>query len=195
MEIIWLKMENIWLKMEAIWLKMEAIWLKMEVVWPPGARSRLVFTPNRRPMKKRMAPGTSREAPGDPEGPQKSSKNCVFAKKGRSKRWFLLIFSRKAVFYALDAIFHQFSTKNRWKINEKNNTFFQCSACFFEHGDPHETSYFIMRKLLFHFSCICVFSKKKRRKMTPKCKEQFCITKSPKNGPRGPILGPKMDPN
>ena len=32
------------------------------------------------------APGTSPEAPGDPEGPQESTKNRFFAKKGRSKR-------------------------------------------------------------------------------------------------------------
>ena len=32
------------------------------------------------------APGTSREPPGDPEEPQKSTPKRFFAKKGRSKR-------------------------------------------------------------------------------------------------------------
>ena len=158
MEIIWLKMENIWLKMEAIWLKMEAIWLKMEVLEPPGARSRLVFTPNRRPMKKRMAPGTSREAPEDPEGPQKSIRNCLFAKKGRYKRGFLLIFSRKAVFYALDAIFHQFSTKNWWKINEKNQCIFSVQCLFFWAWRPSRNIVFYNAKATFPFFVfLCVF--------------------------------------
>ena len=43
------------------------------------------------------APGTSREPPGDPEGPQKSTPKRFFAKKGRSKREFSALFARKAV--------------------------------------------------------------------------------------------------
>ena len=42
----------------------------------------------------------------------------------------------------------------RWK---KRRVFSHC-ACFFQHCDPHETLYFTIRKLLFHFSCFCVFS-------------------------------------
>ena len=173
MEIIWLKMESIWLKMETIWLKMETIWLKMEVVWllePPGARSS-------HPTEDRWKNGWPPGRPGRPPRTQRDPKNrleiACLLKKGRYKRGFLLIFSRKAVFYALDAFFHQFSTKNRWKINEKNNAFFQCSACFFEHGDPHETSYFTMRKLLFHFSCFCVFSTKNVEKWLQNAKSNF----------------------
>ena len=129
---------------------------------------------------------------GSPLGAQKSQKIDFFPKKpsqGALFHRFLLRMSFSSIFRL---IFSRFWMKNHWK----KTCFFQAPPrTFFQHGDPHETWYFIMRKLLFHFLCFCVFSKKKRRKMTPKCKEQFCITKSPKNGPRGPILGPKMDPN
>ena len=52
------------------------------------------------------APGTSREAPGDPEGRQKSTKKRFFAKEGRSKRGFSSLFVRKAVVQALCTIFY-----------------------------------------------------------------------------------------
>ena len=38
-----------------------------------------------------------------------------------------------------------------WKVDEKTNVLFHSRACFFQTGDPHETLYFTIRKLLFRF--------------------------------------------
>ena len=61
------------------------------------------------------APGTSWEAPGDPEGLQKLTKNRFVAPKGRSKRYFLSIAVQRTVFYVflcdIASIFHEQSTK------------------------------------------------------------------------------------
>ena len=64
-------------------------------------------------------------------------------------------------FHDFASIFHEKSMKNWWK----NKAFFHSIACFFEHGDPHETSYFTIRKLFFHFSYFCFFVLKNRQKM------------------------------
>ena len=103
-------------------------------------------------------PGMSRAAPGNPADPQKSTKNWIVAKKDRSKHVFLWIFVHKHGFLAFCKIFHRFSTRKQRKINEKKRCIFYCGACFFQHGDPHETLCFTMRKLHFHFPCFRIFS-------------------------------------
>ena len=40
-------------------------------------------------------------------------------------------------------------------------------------GDPHETSYFTMRKLRFHFPCFCVFLKRNVEKWSQNAKSNF----------------------
>ena len=139
----------------------------------------------------REAPGTSREPPRDPEGPQKSTPKRFFAKKGRSKREFSSLFARKAVVQPFCKFFSVFFTKNPWKINEKNDTCFHSVARFFEHGDPHETLYFTIWKLLRHFWCSCVLFLKSIKKMAPKFKPQFYFPKAPKSGPGDPFWVPK----
>ena len=62
--------------------------------------------------------------------------------------------------HAFCMTFGWFFAKNQWTNDGKNDAFFRIGACFFQHCDPHETMYFIIRKLLFHFSRFCVFSKK-----------------------------------
>jgi len=63
----------------------------------------------------------------------------------------LSIFVHKAVVRGFSTIWCRYFTKNRRNIKEKLHILFHSGACFLEHGDPHETSYFIARKLLFHF--------------------------------------------
>ena len=134
--------------------------------------------------------------PWGPRGTPKFAKNRFFPEKWRSKRDFSSIFVHKACFHAFCTIFRRFFTENRWKINEKKDTFFDIAACFFQHGDPHETSYFTIRKQLFRFSRFCVFLKKKSiEKSAPKSRPRFFPQKSLKSRPRGPVLGPKMVPN
>ena len=76
------------------------------------------------------APGTSREPPGDPEGPQKSTPNRFFAKKGRSKREFSSLFARKAVVQPFCTFFSVFSRKIDEKSMEKTIHVFTASLVF-----------------------------------------------------------------
>ena len=104
---------------------------------------------------------------------------------------FSSVFVHQACFHAFSTIFRRFFSKNRWKINEKNDTFFRIVACFFQHGDPHETLYFTIRKLLFHFSCFFIFStkiiKNRWENTVPKHDQKMMVWAS--------ILGPKIDEN
>ena len=115
------------------------------------ARFRAQFTMNENNERFCEFSGSSRDGPGDPGGAQKIAKNRFFAEKRRSNRDFSSIFVHQACFHAFSTIFRRFFSKNRRKINEKNDVFFHIGACFFQHGDPHETSYFTIRKLLFSF--------------------------------------------
>ena len=63
----------------------------------------------------------------------------------------LSIFVHKAVVCVFSTIWCRFFTKNRRKIKEKLHRLVHSGACFLEHGDPHETSYFTIRKLLLVF--------------------------------------------
>ena len=69
--------------------------------------------------------------------------------------------------------------------------FFRIVACFFQHGDPHETLYFTIRKLLFHFSRFCVFSKKTSKKTLQNRNHAFSFRNHPKVVPGDPFWDPK----
>ena len=69
--------------------------------------------------------------------------------------------------------------------------FFHTVACFFQHGDPHETLYFTIRKLLFHFSRFCVFSKKTSKKALQNRDHVFSLKNHPKVVPGDPFWDPK----
>ena len=92
-------------------------------------------------------------------------------------------------------IVYRFSTTNEKKINARTKANFHSIARVFEHGDPHETSYFMIRKLLFHVLRFCVFLKKNRGKTCSEIETTFFPQKSPKRRPREPVLGPKTVPN
>ena len=71
-----------------------------------------------------------------------------------------VLFRRFLCTKLVSALFVRFSVGFSQKIDEKSmkkRWFFHIVACFFQHGDPHETLYFITRKLLFQFSRFCVF--------------------------------------
>ena len=89
------------------------------------------------------------------------------------------------------------SKNKRWDeiVHLFSPLFFHCGVCVSEHGDPHETPYFTIRKLLFHFSRFCIFPKKNIEKSAPKSRPRFFLQKSPKSRPRGLVLGPKTVPN
>ena len=154
-----------------------------------GASRGQVFTPNRRPMKKRMAPGTSREAPEDPEGPQKSIRNCLFAKKRALQTWIFVDFFAQGCFLRFGRVFSSIFDEKSMKNQRKKQCIFSVQCLFFWAWRPSRNIVFYNAKATFPFFVFLCFFYKKRQKMTPKCKEQFCITKSPKNDPRGPVFG------
>ena len=82
-----------------------------------------------------------------------------------------------------------------WKINEKSmkktHYLFMPVCVFLEGGDPHETSYFTMRKLLFHFLNLCIFSKISSKSWDNTSKTNFCFKKPSTMAPGGPFWLPK----
>ena len=109
--------------------------------------------------------------PGHPEtplgtlgDPKNSLKIDFLLKNGVPNVIFRRFLCIKLVFTLLTRFFVDFSRKIDEKSMKKKMCFFRIVACFFQHGDPHETLYFTIRKLLFHFSCFCVFSKKTSKK-------------------------------
>ena len=134
----------------------------------PG-RSKSIASAN---PKKTQAPGDAKMLlpgrPGRPRETQRDTKNrpkIVFLlKKGVPSVDVCRFLCARPLFQAFCAMVHRFFTENRWKIDEKNDACFQSVARFFEHGDPHETPRFTIRKLLFHVLCFCIFSKKNSKK-------------------------------
>ena len=129
--------------------------------------------------------------PGTPLGtlgePKNSPKIDFLLKNGVPNVLFRRFLWTKLV----STIFARFFVGFSRKIDEKNNAFLRIVACFFQHGDPHETLYFTIRKLLFHFSRFCVFPKKKRRKTCSEIETTFFPQKSPKCVPGNPFWDPK----
>ena len=134
-------------------------------------------------------PRTSREAPGDPEGHQKSIKNRLFGEKKTFQTWLIALFClHKAMFHVFCSISLRLFTKINEKTEGKRDVQFHRSACFLnmttftKHRILRYESYF----LLF---LVFTFFLKKRQKITPKFKDQLASQKSPKNGVRGTISG------
>ena len=107
-----------------------------------------------------MNSGRLPSCPGRPPETQRESKNrkkSMFCSKRAFQTWFCDDFRTDNRLHVFRVIWHGFSTKETMEKWWKKHACFHSIACFFEQGDPHETSYFTMRKLLFHFSCRCVF--------------------------------------
>ena len=85
--------------------------------------------------------------------------------------------------------FHRFSIAFGWKIDEKTFVFFKPPSHFFQHGDPHETLYFTMRKLLFHFLSFCFFFQKNVQNWV----QNWTQKKIEKNNSTGTQNDPKID--
>ena len=108
-------------------------------------------------------PVTSWKPPGDSEVIQKSKTNRFCGFQRRSKHDFCTILVEITVCTFCVWFGIVFSWKNVEKMMEKHMHVFYSIACFFEQGDPHETSYFTIRKLLFHFLCFCFFLRECRK--------------------------------
>ena len=134
------------------------------------------------------------EAPGRlgrPLGTQRDAKDRLKIDSLVEKRVpnvdSLSIFVHKAVVRGFSTIWCRFFTKNRRKIKEKLHILFHSGACFLEHGDPHETLYFTMRKLLFHFLCFHVFYRKTSKKVLQNSKTDMCPKNRPQMAPGDPF--------
>ena len=113
------------------------------------------------PLKKRIRAlrfFSTSEAPWerflDPGRDPKMAQNRALERKVALRDVFFVDFCR---FSRFSRFLPQFCIDFGRKINENFIVFFQSVCRFLQHGDPHETLYFTVRKLLFHFSCFCVF--------------------------------------
>ena len=114
-------------------------------------------------------------------GPPWEAKNhqkSTFSQKSRPRERFFIDFCCECRF---PRFFDWFLVDFGWKINEKKLVFFKPSSQFFQHGDPHETLYFTIRKLLFRFLSFWFFFSKNWWKNDWK----FHLPKKSKNDPRG----------
>ena len=136
-------------------------------------------------------PGRPGRPPGIQRDPQNRLNFVFLVKKRVPNVDSLSIFVHKAVFRSFSTSSLRFFTKNRRKVKEKRYVLFHNSACFFEHGDPHETSYFTIRKLLFHFSCFGIFHQKNIEKVTSNAENNFGPPNPPKMVPGDPFWVPK----
>ncbi len=75
--------------------------------------------------------------------------------------------------------------KNQWK----KTCFFKPPSHFFQHGDPHETLYFTIRKLLFRFLSFWYFSEK----IIKNCMQNWAQKNHQTNGPTGTQNGTKIN--
>ena len=116
------------------------------------------------------APRTPRGPRGTPNFDPKSS----FLWKRALPTW---IFTWFCSIELLSVDFHWFcmcfSRKIDGKTTKKINVNFHRSAVIFRHGDPHETLYFIIRKLLFHFSSFRDFYKNAWEKQWQNAGDRF----------------------
>ena len=78
---------------------------------------------------------------------------------------------------------------------QKNPCKFSPQRSYFSTWRPSRNTIFYNTKATFSFFEFSWFLLKNMGKTTPKCWRQVSSQKSPQNGPRGTILGPKMVPN
>ena len=135
--------------------------------------------------------GRLRRDLGTQRDPANSLKIKISLKKCDPNVDSLPIFVHKAAFNDFCVILHQIFTKNCWTFDGKFDVFLHIIACFFEYGAPHETSYFTMRKLLFHFLNLCIFSKRLSKSWVNTSKTNFCFKKPSTMAPGGPFWLPK----
>ena len=83
-----------------------------------------------------------------PLGFPKIDDKSTFSVNGWSKERFFIDFCGKCRF---SRFFGGFLVDLPLKIDENTDVFCRSCACFFQTGDPHETRYFTIRKLLFCF--------------------------------------------
>ena len=146
-------------------------------------------------MKKMMNSGRLPSCPGRPPATQRESKNrkkLICCSKRAFQTRFFDGFRTDNRLHVFRVIWHRFVTKK--KDNEKcwkNHSCFHSIACVFEQGDPHETSYLTMRKLLFHFSCRCVFFLKNVEEWLQNSSHIFTPPKHHKVDPGDPFWVPK----
>ena len=133
-------------------------------------------------------PGTALGTLGEP----KNSLKIVFLlNNGVPNVLFRRFLCTKLASTIFARFFVDFSRKIDEKLMKKTMRFFRMFACFFQHGDPHETLYFIIRKLLFHVSRFFVFCKNIVEKRAPKSRPRFSLKNHPKVVPGDPFWDPK----
>ena len=120
----------------------------------PGAVG-LVYETRRKFTKNLKRPGHVPESILEPSRDPKIYQKLNCCAKGCSRERVFIDFCGKCRFPWL---FGWFLVDFSWKIDEKTDVFFHNCACFFQTGDPHETPYFTIRKLLFHFLRFAFFS-------------------------------------
>ena len=122
-----------------------------------------------------------------PGGDPKIGPKSTFSSKRRAKEHFFDEFGRERNF---SRFFHRFWYDFELKIDAFSNAVFQHIACFFRHGEPHNTLYFTIRNDVFCFSRFWDFPEKmiKKRSQTVVRKK-----KTRKRTLPGPLLGPNID--
>ena len=128
---------------------------------------------------------------GSPRGPQKRPKIDFLRQRVLQGTRFYRFLWQMPFFLIFWWIFGRFSMNNWWK---KQTCFFHNRACFFQTGDPHETLYFTMRKLLFLFFVFLHFSDKKRRKKCSKIEATVFLSKIAKKRSPGTRFGSQNGP-
>ena len=132
------------------------------------------------------------ELPGGPEGPRKSIKNRLFAKKCVPDVLFLTFFVQISdlfdFFQVFVSILRQKSKKTWWK----HQGIFSHHRLFFWTWRPSRNVAFYDTKATFSFFFILYFFLKETSKNDPKLKSHSFPQKTLKSGSRGCVLGPKM---
>ena len=105
------------------------------------------------------APGTSREAPGDSEGPKNQPKIALLLKNYFPIVDSLSILERSTVLRAFWAMWHRFVTDNPWEIDEKTWQFLT-AACVFLKVATLTKHCILWCESYFFIFCFCMFSKK-----------------------------------
>ena len=118
-----------------------------------------------------------------PLGVPKIDQKSTFWENGCSKERFFIDFCGKCRF---SRFFGGFLVDLPLKIDGKTDVFCHNCACFFQTGDPHETLYFTIRKLLFRFLSFWFFLKNRWKKRL-----KISLAKKVEKWPPG---DPKMDP-
>ena len=139
-------------------------------------------------------PGCPGRPPETQRDPQNRSKIDFLPKNDFPTVDFCRFLCTRPFFTLLARLCIDFWRKINEKSIEKTMHVFTAALVFLsmatltKHRILRYESYFFMFRVFVFFPKNC-------EKMTSKCKEQFSTQKSHQNGPRGPVLGPKMVPN